>query len=376
VELSLAGVAAGWAAISNYIAAVGVVMLGIYLLRSVRVKRGWLWFGLGLLGPLVLVLFYNWSCFGMPLTTNYRDQAAFQKFEGAFLGVFRLPQWDVLLAILFSPFRGMFFFYPVLAMGVLGGVRLWRQGRWRAELAVCAGIVLAYLLFNICYVGWFGGAAVAPRYFTPAVAFLALPLAVAFAHWRKTTKALAVYSVAVSLLIVAVNPFSTLGVHLMTLREGIPLWRHNQLTDYLLPLFFTGGIEPLISERIERRVADNDRLLVEAGYSEEVRRASADLKREQLRRDIETMENYWYALLIGEHISANQTGIYEMLPCRLFNKDSEAPRWNSFNVGEFLFPQSRWSLLPFALICATLIASAFWSARRAVTSNSEQSQSS
>lgn len=28
--------------------------------------------------------------------------------------------------------------------------------------------------------------------------------------------------------------------------------------------------------------------------------------------------------------------------------------WNSFNAGEFLWPQSRWSLLPLCLICGGL----------------------
>jgi hypothetical protein len=359
-----AGLAAGWAAISNYVAALAVVMLGAYLIFAVRRNRGRLWFACGVAAPLLLVLFYNAACFGMPFTTNYREQAPFQKFEGAFMGVFTWPQWDALLAILFSPFRGVFYFSPVLLVGFYGAWLIARQRRYRAEWWVVVGVVMLYLLFSICYKGWQGGFAVVPRYFVPAAPFLALPVVMGFARRLWPTLAAAIYSVAVGFLIVAVNPFSPLGMHLMVKREGVSQWRHNQITDYLLPLLLRGDLENLISERIEYRVKENDAELAAARYSQEVRDASAQELRRRIRAEIASLENFWYVLLLAEPISANQLGIYEILPCRVFSADRIERKWNSFNVGEFLFPQSRWSLVPLLLVGGALFVALIRAARR------------
>jgi hypothetical protein len=42
----------------------------------------------------------------------------------------------------------------------------------------------------------------------------------------------------------------------------------------------------------------------------------------------------------------NPTGVCEGGYYSLFDAGSPQARWNSFNVGEFWFPQSRWSLAP------------------------------
>jgi hypothetical protein len=248
----------------------------------------------------------------------------------------------------------MLFFSPVLAMGVVGGVWLWRRRRYRAELAVCAGIVLAYLLFSICYRGWFGGFAVVPRYFAPAVAFVAVPMAVAFMRWCKTTALLAMYSVAVTLLIVAVNPFSPLGTHPMATIKWRPQWMHNQLTHYLLPMFLTGKPEPLIRDQLDIMVEIVSRSESLHVFPEEVRRNREAVIRQDLMRDIPTVRDEWYAVFVGEPVSANQRGMYEMWPYLCFPVGSKQAHWNSFNVGEFLFPSSRWSLSPLLVVVALL----------------------
>ena len=60
------------------------------------------------------------------------------------------------------------------------------------------------------------------------------------------------------------------------------------------------------------------------------------------------------ALVTGP-VSANPIGIYEGWYARVFPPRSHQARWNSFNAGEFLFPESRWSLLPLLLIETLLL---------------------
>ncbi|MBM4184511.1 MAG: hypothetical protein FJ207_09815 [Gemmatimonadetes bacterium] len=69
-SLLLAGLAAGFAPISNYIMVVPVLMIGAYVL-STRKPNDWLWLGLGLLAPFTLICIYNAVCFGSPFASNY-----------------------------------------------------------------------------------------------------------------------------------------------------------------------------------------------------------------------------------------------------------------------------------------------------------------
>ena len=63
-------------------------------------------------------------------------------------------------------------------------------------------------------------------------------------------------------------------------------------------------------------------------------------------------------------VSVNPIGIYEGLFTYGFFRPFTAPtRWASFNVGEFLFPDSRWSLLPLIVISGALAGIALRIAR-------------
>jgi hypothetical protein len=67
-------------------------------------------------------------------------------------------------------------------------------------------------------------------------------------------------------------------------------------------------------------------------------------------------------------VSVNPVGVFEgMLTYGSYPPGSPQCRWASFNVGEFLFPESRWSLLPWALAVGGGAAFAVHLARRAST---------
>ena len=61
-------------------------------------------------------------------------------------------------------------------------------------------------------------------------------------------------------------------------------------------------------------------------------------------------------------VSANPIGVYEGGYYRLFGPTSRVATWNSYNVGEILWPQSRLSLVPLALwLGAGLFVTLAWS---------------
>jgi hypothetical protein len=92
------------------------------------------------------------------------------------------PTWHALWGLTGSPYRGLFFFAPVLLVALLGAVVGLRNSRERsAVLVACVGW-LGMLLFASSSVMWWGGFSVGPRYILPGVPFLALPLGVALAR--------------------------------------------------------------------------------------------------------------------------------------------------------------------------------------------------
>ncbi len=94
------------------------------------------WYGLGLLGPLAAICVYNKACYGSPFAlSNAFQNPTFIDKGPVFLGMFGVPDPAVALILLISPFRGIFYGAPILAMGVYG---LWRMRRAfaRGDVAV------------------------------------------------------------------------------------------------------------------------------------------------------------------------------------------------------------------------------------------------
>jgi hypothetical protein len=155
-------------------------------------------------GALVLGA-YDWAAFGSPFHLSYRYVAngytADQ--EAGFFGI-HLPALHAIRIVLVGD-RGLLVDSPVLAAAALGLLLLWRRDR-RAEAALCAAVTLVFLAIEWGYFDPFGGDAPGPRFFIPALPFLALGLAPAFARLRRTTSILAVLSVIASTAIALTWP--------------------------------------------------------------------------------------------------------------------------------------------------------------------------
>ncbi len=198
------GLALGAALLMDYVFGLAVIALSI---RAV-----WLWRGRGFarrvfpaaLGgvlPLAIFAIYTLAIFGS-LSVPYRYEAdpLFQiGMSQGFMGVTGF-QPAALYYLTIHPYRGLFFWSPVLAVAAVGAVRLLvsrripgadlpgqsRCGSWPrtfppdfSRWAGGLGIVLlaAYLLFNASYYMWWGGWAMGPRLLIPAIPFLGVGLA-------------------------------------------------------------------------------------------------------------------------------------------------------------------------------------------------------
>src|SRR5262249_38836660 len=115
-----------------------------------------------------------------------------------------LPSLKVLATLLFDS-RGLLTLSPVLLLGALGTVLLYRRGR-RAEALTVTGICICYLGYNSGYYLPFGGGFMGPRFSTTMLPFLAFPIALACRRWPGPTLALAAVSIATTVVATITHP--------------------------------------------------------------------------------------------------------------------------------------------------------------------------
>lgn len=378
-ELALAGLAAGVAAISNYVAAVAVLPLLVY--AALRTGRRSGWFVAGGLAPVLLLVGYHLACFSDPFTTSYRHQdPQFTDTAGALLGVFRLPRPDVLLAVTLSPFRGLFYAAPVLLLGIVGLATWARDPERRAEAWTMIAIALTFLLFVSTFNGWHGGWGVGPRYLVPAVPFLAVGAAVGFARWPRLGAVLAAASTASALLVTAVDVQPPVAVADHATLPGLAQWRHDPVSDYAWPLFAHGRAWPLLDAQREHVLSFYDGFLRARGEPPERRAQEAARLRAVIDEDVRSgrpapllvrtgddgqvgLQRSLLSTIAGP-VSVNPMGFDEGFMYRLRPPGSEAARWASFNVGELVLEGSRWSLAPLLVAAGALVAFALGRAAR------------
>lgn len=278
-RLAAAGAAVGVAVVSNYAAVLGAGILGAYAVATIRPVSRVTWAMLAGVPFAAFLLGYHAACFGGPLTiANTWQSGLFQDPSGErILSVFSAPDPRIVVALLVSPYRGLFPAAPVLLLGFVGAFTGLRSGR-RLEIAAGLAIFVAYIAMNAAFNAWHGGFAYGPRYLVPAIPFVALGLVPAFSRWRRTSAAAAALSIALCLAATAIDPMPPQDVE--------HPWR-----DFLVPL--------ARGERLERP---------EGNYQGPV--------------------------------SANLVGMGA----------PHEDRWNAFNLGEIVFPESGWSLAPLLLL--------------------------
>jgi hypothetical protein len=204
--LAAAGLVMGYAIASEYPLAFVAVVLGGYLLsrsdalttRLVALRAGAYILG-GLVG-IVPLLLYNHAAFHSWTHLAYSNIPQQQK---GFFGI-SAPSLPVLATLLFDS-RGLLTLSPVLAMGIVGTVLLYRRGQ-RAEALTVAAVCVCYLGYNSGYYLPFGGGSMGPRFLITVLPFLGFPIALALRRLPGPTLALAGASIAVAVVATITHP--------------------------------------------------------------------------------------------------------------------------------------------------------------------------
>jgi hypothetical protein len=198
-----AGLLAGLAFLTAYQVAVIGLIVGAYVVlgglrAAVLYVAGIIPFGL-MLGA------YNWLAFDSPFHLSYRYNApAFRSQQQQGLFGIHLPNLHATKLVLVGD-RGLLVSAPVLVIAVLGLVTLARRG-YTAEALCCGLVTVAFLVIEFGYFDPYGGESPGPRFFIPAIPFLALGFAPAFATRRLLATALASVSVFASTVVALTWP--------------------------------------------------------------------------------------------------------------------------------------------------------------------------
>jgi hypothetical protein len=189
----LAGLATGWAVVTEFPAAPAALVIAVALVWRLRPWSRWLQqlaaFAAAALAAALVLGAYNEAAFGSPFHLGYASVQGFDGMRSGLFGVTR-PRGEALRGLLIGP-RGLLFTSPLLVLGLIGhGISLARaRQRWTAIVSL---IVIVYsILLNASYVYWNGGWTYGPRHLTIALPFLALGLAPLFDIIWRTLRPLA-----------------------------------------------------------------------------------------------------------------------------------------------------------------------------------------
>ncbi|HEV7427752.1 MAG TPA: hypothetical protein VGQ46_15425 [Thermoanaerobaculia bacterium] len=282
-----AGFAAALATAMNYLCAPALIVFAFIERRSLAR------FAAAAIAPLAALAAYQYACFGSVFAISIAHEDSRFLTPGAAMGVFQWPSPGVIYAVTLSPYRGVFFFAPILLVGLFG-LRAW----WRAERSTCAAaliVIAAFFAFNISFNGWEGGFGIGGRYLVPVIPLMMMALL--HIHRRMLAYVATAVSFAINFAVVAVDPQPS---------ATIP----RPLTQYIVPLLVHGDFPPSVP-----------------------------------------ITAPWSAATFTGHTSVNRMTLDEAIVFTRHAPDDPASEWASFNLGELATgPGDARSVIPIAMI--------------------------
>ena len=194
---ALAGFAAALAVAMNYLCAPALLAFAF-----AGPRKSWLRYAAGALPPIAALLAYQRICFGSFFTTSVAVTDPRFLTHGAPLGILQWPSLPVLYAITLSPYRGFFFFAPLLIAAVFGFMAWWR--RERVLCLVSLIVIASFFAFNASFNGWEGGFGVGGRYLVPLIPLFGIALL--HIRLRALVCAMAAIAFAINFAAAAVDP--------------------------------------------------------------------------------------------------------------------------------------------------------------------------
>jgi hypothetical protein len=233
--LWLVGFLMGYALISDYPSILILGALFLYAIVVLRNVRRILPIVLAALPPILLMMYYNLSCFETVLPVGYKYSELYQDLHSQGFISITYPRLDALFGLTFSPFRGAFFLSPALLLAIPGYIYWYRRGIFRAEWWVSLWSVVITFLFYGSSVMWWGGFAVGPAYLTAMFPMLVIPIVFFTGHPHKSQWVKAIILLLIILSIALVWMETIAG-------QSFPDMAPNPLFQLSIPALAAGNI--------------------------------------------------------------------------------------------------------------------------------------
>ena len=236
----VSGALLSWAVVIEYTSAPASIIIAVYGIYNARVwEQGRLVRVLlsAAAGAVIFIsplLIYNHAIMGDAFGSLYRYNVLFPNMKEGFYGLM-YPNIEVLIKLLFSSRYGILWFSPLLIAAPLALWTLWRYKGSKSLVITLTAIAVYYLLWNSSYINWTGGGSTVPRFLTPMLPFLCLPLAVLWSRSGKIFKAvlLALFTLSFLISLMSVSVSMTIG----------DISEMNMVAEFLIPRFLAGHIQ-------------------------------------------------------------------------------------------------------------------------------------
>ena len=181
-RILLSGFLIGCMVLTEYTTLLIAISLIGYMIGIIYVKRiSWDWkticlFLAGGMVPLILLMLYNWLCFGSPLTLGYSNEylSGFREMHSEGLMGIGWPNFVTLIYMTVHPMMGMFVQSPVLLFFVGGLVVMLRERALRVDLLFLVSTILIYFLAVSGFKLWWGGDSFTVRHLIPILPFFGI----------------------------------------------------------------------------------------------------------------------------------------------------------------------------------------------------------
>ncbi|MEM4245074.1 MAG: hypothetical protein QXR60_02635 [Candidatus Nanoarchaeia archaeon] len=162
-----------------------VIPLFIIYLFYVSKKKESLYFFLGLAIPLFMLLLYDYVAFGNPFVTpySYRNPAITNYYYTYGIMGMTYPNFERIYWLMLSPFRGFFFYMPIMILSCIGIFLKFfsKDKRYNIEMLFILFLFLLLFYYNTSLVtAWDAGGSFGPRYLIPVVPFMIIPVIFVF----------------------------------------------------------------------------------------------------------------------------------------------------------------------------------------------------
>ena len=204
----------------------GIPILGIILASYLSCTKSLKYIALGAVLPCLTVPIYNFTCFGNAFQFAYRHNPIFKQMRDGFFGVMS-PDLNNLVSFLFSAERGLFFWFPIFSLSVVGFFYLYEKSK--SEFWSCYLIFLLHLIVISGYYHPEAGHTIGPRLLAPGCVLLSLPVALGIMRWRTAGLFIGTLSIGIVTISTIVSIF-------------FPPEFPNPLIQYVLPNFLNGNV--------------------------------------------------------------------------------------------------------------------------------------